>query len=104
MKLQASTLALGLFISLLFVVPSAGADSAAAEREALRQHIESLEQELQRARDRLAEMEPPVAVKERPVRIGGPWASTTPTAITRMTAPSPGATRTSETWTSTSSA
>ena len=71
MKLQASTQALGLVLSLLLLVPSAGADSAADERKALRQHIEALEQELQRARDRLAEMEPPVAVKERPVRIGG---------------------------------
>ena len=60
MKLQACIQAFGLVISLLFVVPSAAADSAADEREALREHIESLEQELQRARDRLAEMEPPV--------------------------------------------
>ena len=64
-------------VILLFASPLAFADEAADENEALRQRIEYLEVELEKAREKLAESEPqaasyePAEPKKSPIRIGG---------------------------------
>ncbi len=64
-------------VILLFASPLAFADEAADENEALRQRIEYLELELEKAREKLAESEPqaasyePAEPKKSPIRIGG---------------------------------
>ena len=64
-------------VILLFASPLAFADEAADENEALRQRIEYLERELEKAREKLAESEPqaasyePAEPKKNPIRIGG---------------------------------
>lgn len=61
----------------LFPLPSAFADETTDKNEALRQHIEYLEQELKKAREELAESEPQTASpksaepEKSPIRIGG---------------------------------
>ncbi len=64
-------------VILLFASPLAFADEAADENEALRERIEYLERELEKAREKLAESEPqaasyePAEPKKSPIRIGG---------------------------------
>lgn len=64
-------------VILLFASPLAFADEAADENEVLRQRIEYLERELEKAREKLAESEPqtaspkPAEPKKSPIRIGG---------------------------------
>ena len=84
MKLQACRQVFGVIFLLLFFLHVAADETVSDESEALRQHIEHLEQELAKAREKLAEVESqkeggaqPVALeepaepKQRPVRIGG---------------------------------
>ena len=64
-------------VILLFASPLAFADEAVDENEALRERIEYLERELEKAREKLAESEPqaasyePAEPKKSPIRIGG---------------------------------